>query len=98
MIVIEGTVRIPEGSLESARPAMEAMIAASREEVGCHEYAYAIDLLDSSLIRISERWESRAALRDHAHSAHMAEWRSAAAKIGVTDRSLRLYEAEAEAL
>jgi quinol monooxygenase YgiN len=98
MIVIEGTVRIPDGRLESARPAMEAMIAASRAEAGCHEYAYSVDLLDGTLIRINERWETRAALDDHVGSAHMAEWRSAASKIGVTDHSLRLYDADAEAL
>ena len=98
MIVIEGTVRIPGGRLESARPAMEAMIAASRAEGGCHEYAYSVDLLDSTLIRINERWESRAALQDHFRSAHMAEWELAATTIGVTDHSLRLYDAEAEVL
>ncbi len=98
MIVIEGTVRIPEGSLADARPAMEAMIAASRAEDGCHEYAYSVDLLDPTLVWINERWESRAALAAHARSAHMGEWRSAAGEIGVSDRSLRLYEADPEDL
>jgi quinol monooxygenase YgiN len=98
MIVIEGTVRIPEGGLDAARPAMEAMTHASRAEDGCHEYSFSVDLLDSTRIWINERWESRAALETHARSQHMGEWRSAAAAIGLTERSLRLYEAESENL
>jgi quinol monooxygenase YgiN len=77
---------------------MEAMIAASRAEDGCHEYAYSVDLLDPTLIWINERWESRDALQAHAQSKHMGEWRVAAAEIGLTDRSLRLYEATPEPL
>lgn len=98
MIVIEGTVRMPEGGLVEARPAMEAMVAASRAENGCHEYAFSVDLIEPTLIRVNERWESRAALTAHARSAHMAEWLGVAAAIGVSERSLRLYEADAEDL
>jgi quinol monooxygenase YgiN len=98
MIIIEGTVRIPEGGLEAARPAMEAMIQASRAEGGCHAYSYSVDLLDATRIWINERWESRDALQSHARSAHMGKWRSAAGEIGITDRSLRLYEADPQDL
>ncbi|MEO0981508.1 MAG: putative quinol monooxygenase [Pseudomonadota bacterium] len=96
MILIEGTVRIPEGALERTRPAMEKMIAASRAEEGCIDYAYSVDVLDSSLIRIAERWRSRADLAAHFKTPHMDDWRKAVAEAGVTERSLRLYEAEPE--
>ena len=96
MIVIEGSVRLPAGGLDRARSAIETMVTASRAEVGCDEYAFAVDLLDPTLIRIVERWESRAALAAHFESEHMAAWRAAAADLGVSDRSLRLYEADPE--
>ena len=96
MIVIEGTVRIPPARLDDARPAMEEMIRASRAEAGCVDYAYSVDVLDPGLIRVSERWESRAALAAHFKTAHMATWRSCFPQLGITDRSLRLYEAEPE--
>ena len=96
MIVIEGTVRIDPSQLEAARPEMEAMIAASRAEPGCIDYAYAVDLLDPGLVRVSERWASRDALTAHFQSGHMAHWRSVIAGLGLRDRSLRLYEAEPE--
>ena len=96
MIVIEGTVRLDPDRMDEARPEMEAMVRASRAEAGCIDYAYAIDLLDPGLVRVSERWESRDALAAHFKTAHMATWRAFFPELAITDRSLRLYEADAE--
>lgn len=96
MIVIEGTVRIPPANLEAARPVMEQMICASRAEPGCIDYAYSVDVLDPGLVRVTERWASREALAAHFKSAHMATWRAFFPELGITDRSLRLYDAEPE--
>ena len=98
MIVIEGTVRVPPGKIELARPHMETMIRASRAEAGCIDYAYSIDVLDPGLVRVIERWESRAALEAPFRTRHMAAWRTVFGVLGVTDRKLRLYEAEPEAM
>jgi quinol monooxygenase YgiN len=98
MIVIEGTIRFSQGGFDAARPAMEAMIHATRAEDGCREYSFSVDLLDAERIWVNERWESRDALGAHSRSPHMAEWRDTAEKIGLTERSLRLYEAEPEEL
>lgn len=96
MIVIEGTVRMPPANLEAARSVMEQMIRASRAENGCIDYAYSLDVLDPGLVRVTERWESREALAAHFKTAHMATWRSFFPQLGITDRSLRLYEADPE--
>ncbi|MGB3627784.1 MAG: putative quinol monooxygenase [Henriciella sp.] len=98
MIVVEGAVRIEPGDIEAARPAMEKMIRSSRAETGCIDYAYALDLIDPGLVRVSERWADRAALKAHLATPHMAEWRAALAGLGLRDRSLRVYEAEPEDL
>ena len=55
MLVIVGTFRVPVDRLEEARPAMARVIAASRAEDGCDFYAFAEDLLEPGLIRVSER-------------------------------------------
>lgn len=98
MIVIEGTVRVPPEKLEEARPVMVQMIKASRAEPGCIDYAYSVDVLDPSLIRVTERWQSRDALAAHFKTAHMDTWRSFFPQFGISDRNLRLYEAEPEAI
>ena len=94
MIVIEGTIRVAD--LAKARPHMKTMIQASRKEPGCIDYAYAIDIVDPTLIRVVERWQDRHALDRHINSAHIQSWRSAWPDIGVTDRSLRLYDSQPE--
>ncbi|WP_036289357.1 putative quinol monooxygenase [Methylosinus sp. PW1] len=95
-ILIVGTIRIPPGALERARPAMAAMIHASRAEAGCLAYSYAEDVLEPGLIRVTEIWESRAALSAHFESAHLRRWRDSWEALGVHDRRLAAYEIDAE--
>ncbi len=94
MIVVEGTIRV--ANLEIARPHMETMINKSRAEHGCIAYAYSIDVLDPTIVHISERWENREVLDAHINSIHLTEWRECWVEAGITDKSLRLYEAEPE--
>lgn len=94
MLLIMGTIRVPEEAIERARPAMEKMLAASRAEDGCLTYNYAQDVLDPCLIHISERWRDRAALAAHGASEHMKEWRAAGAGLGLHNRDLALYESD----
>lgn len=98
MVVIEGTVRIDPAHLDRAKPAMEKMVLASRAEPGCIDYAYAFDLMDDGLIRVSERWQDRDSLKAHFQTTHMAAWRAVWPSLNIQDRSLRLYEADPETI
>ena len=92
MVIVMGTVRVDPEAVERLRPAMEAMMAASRAEAGCLTYAYALDLLEPGLVRVSELWTDRASLEAHFKTAHMATWRQALAG-QVRERDIKLYEA-----
>jgi quinol monooxygenase YgiN len=91
-ILIVGTIRLPPGSLERARPAMEAVICASRGEQGCLAYSYSEDVMEPGLVRVMELWESRAALAAHFRSDHLNRWRASWEALGVADRRLLSYE------
>jgi len=93
MLVIIGTIRLPEGRLDEARPAMLRMISGSRTEAGCIDYSYAQDVLEAGLIHVTEVWSDRAALDAHFRSPHIADWRASWAALGVGERNLMLYEA-----
>lgn len=94
MIIVEGYVRMESpGDFEKVRGAAEAQIAASRAEGGCIDYTYAIDVLDASIMRVFERWESWVALDLHFKEPHMNPWRAALADVKFLERRLRAHEA-----
>jgi len=99
MIVVMGQFRFPVAAMAQARIAMAEMIAASRAETGCIAYEFAEDVLDPGLIRVSERWTSRAALETHFATPHMARWKDKCAAFGLSDHDVRAYKTdEGEAL
>jgi quinol monooxygenase YgiN len=95
-VVIAGTFRVPPQNLAAFKPHMETMLAASRAEDGCLVYSYAVDVVDSGLIRVFEAWRDQAAIEAHMKAPHMAQWRAAWPAAGAGERNLTLYETAAE--
>ena len=94
MIVVVGSFRIPPSMVEVVRPVMEEMITASRREEGCIEYAYALDVIDTGLVRVVEKWRDRDALEAHFRTAHIAEWRAQVSALAVSERNLVAHETD----
>jgi len=88
MLLIIGTIRLPADRLDDARPAMAAMIGASRAEDACLAYSYAEDVLEPGLIHVHELWRDRAALDRHFAAPHIATWRASWPELGIGDRDL----------
>ena len=92
MIVVIGEVRVAPSAVAEAHGAVRAMVESSRAEEGCILYAFAEDLLEPGLIRISEKWESWDALAAHGKTPHMARWREALSAIDISHRDVAAYE------
>lgn len=92
MLLIIGTIRLPAEKIAEARPVMQRMIEASRNEDGCIDYTYSQDILEPNLIHVKELWRDRGSLDNHFVSDHIGDWRSEWPKLGITDRNLMLYE------
>lgn len=95
MLIITGTFRLSAAHMDAARPAMAAMVQASRLEAGCIQYSYGEDVLEPGLIRVTEHWADRASLEAHWAAAHIKAWRAAWAELGIGERDLTLFEADA---
>ena len=95
-IAVIGEFRLPAGTFDDARPVMRTMLEATRAEEGCISYAFAQDVLEPDLVRVSEVWESIEHLGAHAATAHMAEWRAAHGRIGISGRSVVSYAIASE--
>ena len=96
MIVIIGEFRFPPECMAEAREVMARVIAATRAEAGCLHYAFAEDVLDPGLIRISEKWTDRDALTAHFAMPHMAVWKTEREALGLTGRKIAVCEAGPE--
>jgi len=91
VIVVEGSFRLPVENLAQARDAMARVVAASRDEPGCLAYAYAEDLLEPGLIRVSEAWVSGEVLARHLEAPHMQQWKEEREALGMTDRAMTMH-------
>jgi quinol monooxygenase YgiN len=96
MMVVVGSFRIAPSMVDVVLAPMEEMISASRAEEGCVEYAYAMDVQDKGLIRVSEVWRDREALEAHFRTSHIAEWRAQVSALAVSGRELTAYETKDE--
>ena len=94
MLMVIGTAKLGDGALETARPALEAMITASNAEEGCIDYAYSVDVLDPSILRITEKWVDEAALVTHFQTPHMATFQQALASLDVTIIEVLKFQAD----
>ena len=59
-----------------ALAALAAVIAATRKEPGCQEYAAHVHTEDPCRVFFYERWQDQAALDGHNASAHLAAFRA----------------------
>lgn len=94
MIVIAGTVRLPEANRDQAMAAMRQMIEVSRAEDGCLDYSYAFDVLDPGLVRVFEVWRDQAAFDRHTTAPHLQDWRASWAELGIGERNLVAYQTD----
>jgi quinol monooxygenase YgiN len=72
MIVISGSARVLESAIDRAVQAGSTMAATSRDEPGCIDYRFSIDIDDPLVVHLLEKWESDAALTAHFGTAHFA--------------------------
>lgn len=98
MITVIAKATLPPGAWDKARPALAAMVRATREEAGCLDYALCQDLVDPDTLRAVEHWESLAALKAHFGTPHMAAFREAIGEIGPLDLTVEMFEADPQPL
>lgn len=72
MIVISGRARLHASELEEAVRAGSVMAATSRDEPGCVDYRFGIDIDDPLVVHVFEQWESAEALEAHFAAPHFS--------------------------
>lgn len=93
MIVVIGVVRSTQEDIKALHGAITTMESASREEPGCLDYTFSIELNDPAVIRITEKWKSVEDLKAHFATPHMAEFQAAMGQRPPEGMEVTVYEA-----
>lgn len=75
VIILAGTVRVPEERASEIAARVPDMVAFSRAEPGVLAYTLSWDPGDPTLLHVYEIFRDGAALEAHRHTSHYREWR-----------------------
>lgn len=87
-VIVAGWMDFDPADRDAALRAFAAVVAASREEPGCIDYAFAPDPGTSGRVRVFEHWTSDAALAEHLTLPHVRQLRDALSGLTRTGRRL----------
>jgi quinol monooxygenase YgiN len=88
-VVVLAHLTVHPDDIETAAAAAATVADKTRNESGCHLYAFGRDVNQPNTLRISEHWASVEQLRAHLVQPHVAEF------VGVL-RTLRIVETESK--
>ena len=77
MIVVNGIFEMQDGAVSAVQPALAKIEAACKDEAGCHDYTFSVELNNPDVLRLTEKWDDIDALRAHFQQPHMADMRNA---------------------
>ncbi|MDH4278802.1 MAG: antibiotic biosynthesis monooxygenase [Acidimicrobiia bacterium] len=90
MLIVAGTFTTAPGERDRVLDMARDVMAATRQEEGCHEYVFSPDVDDPELIRLYELWDGQDELDAHLGTPHIAAWREASAGL-IVGRSVRIF-------
>jgi len=92
MIVVNAVVQSKPEDIAALQGAISAMEVASREEPGCDDYTFSVELNNPGTLRITEKWHTVEALMEHMNTPHMAEFQQAMGAHPPASMDLKFYE------
>ena len=58
MIVVNAIMKTNESNFETVKDAVKELEIKTREEAGCIDYAFSLELYNDRIIRITELWDN----------------------------------------
>lgn len=96
MLIVVAEIEVEDGAVDGAREALRTMEVETRKEPGCATYAFSVDVSDPTRLRITERWDSEAALAAHFKTPHMAAFGATIGKFEPRSMDVKVYEVARE--
>lgn len=92
MVIVIGTFRVEPVERDAFLAERVALTAHSRAEDGCITYAFTADVVDPSVVILTERWRDRATL--DVHLAGLATAPQPASAPAPLEREIFIYQAD----
>lgn len=92
MIVVNAVIHSTEEDIGALKAAIATMETHSREEEGCEDYTFSVELNNPTVVRITERWLSLEALQAHFSVPHMAQFQQAMGARPPSAMEVKFYE------
>jgi quinol monooxygenase YgiN len=94
MIVVNVKAEVDPADLDTMKAGIAKMETASRAEDGCQDYTFSVELNNSAMLRITEKWDNMEALLAHFQAPHMADFRQLMGEHPPKSMEAFFYEAE----
>jgi quinol monooxygenase YgiN len=94
MIVVNAVVTTRKEDIDALHSAISAMETASRAEAGCDDYTFSVELNDPNTLRITEKWQTVEALKEHFATPHMAEFQKSMGAHPPVAMDVKIYETQ----
>lgn len=91
MLIVAGSITTADGGRDAFLAAVAPMVAATRQEPGCREYAFSPDPDDDNRLLLYELWDDQDALDGHFASEHMAQWQQDSRGLDVIGADIKKY-------
>lgn len=90
MIIVTGTFEVAEGSADLTREYLTLSAQITASERGCIEYRFWQSVSRPTEFRVYEEWDDEGCLAEHTQHPNFKEHRARMAKVGVTNRQLKV--------
>jgi quinol monooxygenase YgiN len=98
MVIVLGKMVVEQGQLSAVVELLKEVTDETRKEAGCIQYAFAHDVAEPTVIWLSEKWESQAALDAHGATAHLGRFREKMGQIPIRSFHVTRYDASGESV
>lgn len=92
MLLVTGYLRLRSADIARMQGPFARQAAAVRAFHGCDHYAFGTDLLENDVVRVSERWRTRAAQSAHLIGDHMVAFNIAMRAASVVAAEVESYD------
>ncbi|MEH6634640.1 MAG: putative quinol monooxygenase [Halioglobus sp.] len=80
MIVVNAVIHSKREDIAALKNIISTMETASRAEPGCDDYTFSVELNNTNILRITEKWHTVDDLKAHFGMPHMDDFQKALAE------------------